>query len=1014
MDIFKTKSKTNVFIKLSFLITFLLLIQSNINAQNRTKIISGTVTASNTNQTIVGATVIIPNTNIATITDSNGKYTINVPEVTKTIQVSYIGYIPKTIEIKNLTKIDIQLDIDLLDLDEVVVVGYGTQKKKDLTGSVSVVDMDEVAKKSVSTIDQALQGQIAGVSVTSNSGTPGGGVMVRIRGIGTINDSEPLYVVDGMMVDDVDFLNTNDVESIQVLKDASATAIYGSRGSNGVVIITTKKGKKGGQVTFNSYYGVQNFWRSTNVLDAQTWGTLKNEAMVAAGNTAPITDPSALKNTNWFNEISNKNAVINSNDISFSGANKKGNYFFSANTFKQEGIVKKTSFDRISFRANSSYNVKSWLKIGENITLAKDKYKNVAEQDEWTSIIITSISKDPASQVKYDDGTYAAGIYNDTWNPAAILEYTNNNDVVYRTIGNIFADLKIAKNLNFKTSYSLEYSFGETDEYKPVYYVSSVQQNSISNLFKNNSNRLTKQWSNTLNYKKSYGEHTLSALIGAETYSFEYKYNGISVNNVPSDNPDIRYIDNATGNNAATVWGSISQTKMLSYLARINYNYLNKYLLTANFRADASSKFPKKNIWGYFPSFSAGWVISQEGFMQDFKNVSNLKLRAGWGQIGNQGSVPPYSAVTTASSGANYIWGGNLVSGSSFPSVGNPELKWETSTTTNFGIDYGFFKGKLSGTIEYFIKNTTDMLMSKPVPAQTGIESPPVQNVGDMKNSGIEFSTVYTNYDKKLKYSFGLNFSKIKNEVISLGVEDAFIDGAPFMNSYNVTRTVAGRPIAQFYGYKTDGIFQNQAEIDAQSAQTNVAPGDVRYVDADNDGELDFFFLGSPLPEYTFALNANLMYEGFDFNLALQGVQGNKIFNGTSFYKRSSTATWNLGSDMTNRWTGEGTQNDARYPRMNAADVNNSLMSDRFIEDGSFLRIKTLQLGYSLSSSILKKTHLQKLRIYINAQNLYTLTKYSGLDPEIGTNNYNPLDIGVDRGFYPQARVYSLGINLTF
>jgi TonB-linked SusC/RagA family outer membrane protein len=517
-----------------------------------------------------------------------------------------------------------------------------------------------------------------------------------------------------------------------------------------------------------------------------------------------------------------------------------------------------------------------------------------------------------------------------------------------------------------------------------------------------------------LHYDKIFGDHVISALTGIELYSNDYRYNGLSVNGIPSNDIDIRYVDNATGNNSATVWGSAEQVRQLSYLGRINYIFKNKYLVTANFRADASSKFTKKNRWGYFPSFSAGWKISEESFMKDVNFISNLKLRVGWGQIGNQGSVPPYQSVTTASPGANYLWGGMLAPGSSFPGAGNDEIRWETTTTTNFGLDFGLFEGRLSGSAEYFIKNTSGMLIQVPVPGLTGIQEPPTQNAGEMRNKGFEFSALYKNMDHALKYSFGAVFTKINNEVVNLGAEDAFIDGALFMDSYYVTRTSVGYSIAQFYGYKTDGLFQNQAEIDAQTAQQDVAPGDVRYVDADNDGELDFFYLGSPLPDFTYSFNANLMYKGFDLSLFFQGVYGNKIFNGTAFYKRSSTATWNLGTDMTQRWTGEGTQTDARYPRMNANDVNNSMMSDRFLEDGSYFRIKNVQLGYTFSKTLSKKLKLQKLRVYANAQNLFTFTKYSGLDPEVGINYGDPLDIGVDRGRYPQPRVYSLGLIVSF
>ncbi len=995
------------------LIALLLMAQAT-QAQNTSSVVSGTVTDSSTGDPLIGVSIAVKGTTRGVNSDINGQYTIKVFPGENTLVFSYVGYETKEISIENRSKIDVTMQGMALSIPEVVVVGYGAQKKSDLTGAVSVVNVESLSKHEVPTLDQALQGQVAGVDVTANSGTPGGGVMVRIRGIGTLNNSEPLFVVDGMMVEDIDFLSPGDVKSVQVLKDASSTAIYGSRGSNGVVIITTKGGsnREKAKVTYDTYYGVQNFWRSINVLDAPSWATLKNEAMVAAGLEAPIADPSALSTTDWFDEISHKNAPILNANLSVAGGSKKSNYYLSANYFKQEGILYKTGFDRIALRANSSYKVKPWLKFGENLTLVKNKYQSLAEQDEWTSAIITAIAADPASPVRYDDGEFARGIYNDTWNPAAIQAYTNNDDVVYRTIGNVFADVEFIKNLTFTTKYSLEYSFGETSDFNPVYYVSPVQQNNTSNLSINNSNRLIGQWSNTLNYKRSFGEHSFSVLVGAESYSYEYKYNGLSVNDIPTDDIDIRFADNAAGNNAATVWGSRQQVKQLSYLSRLNYNFREKYLFTANFRADASSKFSKKNRWGYFPSFSFGWRVTQEDFMKNFERVSNLKLRLGWGQIGNQGSVPPYQDVTTASPGANYLWGGQLAPGISFPGSGNDEIKWETSTTLNFGIDYGLFNGKLSGAIDYFIKNTTGMLLQVPIPAQSGIQFPPTQNAGSMKNTGLELSARYTNKDHDLHYSVGVVFSKIKNEVTDLGAEDAFIDGAPFFNSYYITRTTVGKPIAQFYGFKTDGLFQNQAEIDAQTAQTDVAPGDVRYVDADNDGELDLFYLGSPLPDFTYGLNGSLDYKGIDFSFQLQGVQGNKIFNGTSQYKLSSTATWNLGRDMMNRWTGEGTQNDARYPRMNAADVNNSRMSDRFIEDGSYLRIKSVQLGYNIKLGNLLK--VEKLRVYLNAQNLFTFTKYTGLDPEIGMRDYDPLDVGIDRGYYPVARTYSVGLNLTF
>lgn len=1003
--------KTYAYLLLFLFVPFLL------NGQNiQVRIVNGTVTNKATGESIAGVNVFVPGSTRGVTTDIDGHYKFDAYPNDSLLSFSFIGYVSQIVNIKNQTQVNVSLEEDIQNLEEVVVVGYGTQRKSDLTGAVSVVNVKELNKRSVASIDQALQGQVAGVSVTSNTGTPGGSVMVRIRGIGTLNNSDPLFVVDGMMVNDINFLNSNDIENMQVLKDASATAIYGSRGSNGVVIITTKKGQKGlSRVTVNSYYGVQNFWRSSNVLDGPTWGYLKNEALVAAGSSPAIADPSVLPTTNWLKEVSNINAPISNVDLSISGGGDKGAYFLSLNSFGQEGIVKKTNYDRLSLRVNSNYEVNGWLKIGENITLAKTADKTGTSYEEWSYPIIASLTRDPVTPVRNPDGSFTKGIYNGIRNPLATIEYTNNKDVVYRTLGNLFADIKIFNGLILRTNYSLEYSFGETSSYTPVYFVSANQLNSISTMSKTDSNALTGQWSNTLNYENAIGYHSLSALIGVETYSYDYKYNGFSVNNFPSDNPDVRYPDNALGKNVASVIGSISQERQFSGLARVNYAYMDKYLFTVNFRADASSKFTKKNRWGYFPSFSVGWKISEESFIKSIEFISSMKIRVGWGQIGNQGSVAPYQYVTSAYSGSNYLWGGKLASGFCFPGTGNEEIKWETSSTTNVGLDFGIFSGKFSGSVEYFIKKTTDMLLHVPVPGQTGIQNAPAQNAGEMKNSGFELTLEYKNGGHDFSYSVGTNFSIIRNEVISLGKNNPYIDGAFFMNQAYLTRTIVGQSMAQFYGLKTDGLFQNWDEVHAQTAQENVAPGDVRYVDANKDGELDFYFLGSPLPDLTYAFNASCMYQGFDLSFSIQGVHGNKIFNGPSYYTRSSTAAYNLSRDMVNRWSGEGTQTDARYPRMNANDVNNSQMSDRMIEDGSYLRIKNLQIGYNLPESIAKRIMVQNLRIYINMQNLLTITKYSGLDPEIGLRDaYDPLDLGVDRGLYPQARVYSIGLNFSF
>ncbi len=986
-----------------------------INAQIN---VQGTVKFGDTNTPGVGVTVLEKGTNNAVVTDLDGKFKITVKSKKSVLVFSFIGFKTTEVALNGKTNISVTLPVNQQELSQVVVVGYGTQQKSDLTGAVSVVKMDNFDKREVSSVSQALQGQVAGVDVTSNSGTPGGGVMVRVRGIGTLNNSNPLYVVDGTMVDDIDFINPNDIASIQVLKDASATAIYGSRGANGVIIITTKNGTKSKQahVIINSYFGVQNFWRKPPLCNAQQWAMLNNEAKRAAGLTPypSLNNPDTLHSTDWFDQISHKNAPIQDYNVAVSGGSKKNSYFISTDYLAQQGIVNKTDFERISIRINSAHNVKKWLKVGQNFTLSKTKQHTVLEQDEWTNVLISALNIDPVTPVYNKDGSFAHSDYNDIYNPVAEIYYTNDEDNSYNALGNIYAQFNIFNKLKFKTNFSADYSNGKSQSYNPVYHVSGEQQNSVSQLSLDYYQELINQWTNTLTYENDFGNHHVTFLLGGETYKDYVTWHGLTVSNFPSDDPTIRYIDNANGRNNAIVNGSIEDTRLLSAFTRINYSYKDKYLLTINFRTDGSSKFTKGHRWGYFPSFSAGWKISDENFMKNIKFINFLKLRAGWGQIGNQESVAPYSFVTTASSGQNYVWGKHLVPGVAFLSAANTEIQWETSTTTNIGMDFGLFGNKITGTVEYFIKNTTNMLLQVPIPGQTGIQEAPWQNAGAMQNKGIEISLNYKNMKNVLKYSFGFVFSSIHNKVISLGNGNEFINGGSFRDNYYVNRTVVGRPIAQFYGYKAIGLFQNQAEIDAQTAQTNVAPGDVKYLDADKDGKLDMLFLGSPLPKFTGSFNINLRYKGFYLTSVFQGVYGNKIFNGTTYYNRSSSAYWNLYNDMLNRWTGEGSQNDPRYPRMNATDVNNSFMSNRYLEDGSYLRIKTFQIGYNIPKILLSKMYIQNAKIYFNAQNLYTFTKYTGLDPEIGQGDQGTLDIGIDRATYPQARIYSIGLSVTF
>ena len=984
--------------------------------------ITGIVLDAETSDPLIGVTVRAPKSGSGVTTDLNGKFVVRVQPNDSTLSFSYIGYSPRHVNVVGKSRLNVSLSEMANTVGEVVAVGYGIQKKEDLTGAISVVDMKEVNKLSASTLSHALQGQVAGVDVTSFSGSPGSGISVRVRGIGTLNDSDPLFVVDGMMVGDINFLNTADIESVQVLKDASATAIYGSRGANGVIIITTKKGIAGkATINFSAYYGIQNVWKSSNMCDGPTWGMLRNEMSAGLGGGTLIEDTRTLPTVDYFDAILHKDAPVKNADFSVSGGNEKGTYFLSLNGFSQDGIIKKTSFDRVTLRANGDFKANSWLTVGENITLIRTNHRGGIENDEWTSPIMTTYTRDPITPIRNEDGSFTKSTFSDIWNPVATIEYNNPKNTVYRVLANVYGEISFLKHFKFRSAYSTEYANNEYSNYTPVYYVFAAQQNpNVNSLTNYTYSTYIRQFTNTLTFDKKIKEHAFSAMLGSESYAVTYKSLQATVKDIPSNDPNVMFIDNArTKDNAAAAKGITTENKQASGFARLNYNFLERYLLTFNVRMDGSSKFTRGHRWGVFPSVSAGWRVTEEPFMKNVKVLNNLKLRMGWGQIGNEGSVDAYSYATFASSGSNYLFGGVFVPGFSFNSAGNTELKWEKTTTTNLGIDFALFNSKLSGTVEFFNKITSDMLMRVPVPGQTGMQEPPFQNAGKMRNRGLEISLQYKNYDHPVGYSVGANFTTIQNRVLDLGANNANIDGASFMNTVHLTRTTVGRPIAQFYGLKTDGLFQNWDEVHAQTAQKNVAPGDVRYklVNKDNlFSSENYTYLGSPLPKFSYSFNAAASYKGFDLSVALQGVYGNKIYNGPSTYTRSTqNLSYNYARDMIKRWRGEGTQTDARYPRLGGLDANNSILqSDRYLEDGSYLRIKMVQLGYTLPVTLTTKIGIKSVRIYINAQNLYTFTKYTGLDPEIGMKGgEDPLDIGVDRGYYPMPRLYSIGMNVT-
>jgi TonB-dependent starch-binding outer membrane protein SusC len=999
------------------LLLFALSISSGLMAQNIE--VNGTIKNAG-GEPIPGVSVLIKNSSAGTISNSKGEFSVSV-NGSGTLVFSFMGYESQEINVDGRTTIDIILNESVESLNEVVVIGYGVQNKSDLTGAIVSLNSKDIEKMPAATTDQVLQGRASGVTVTSNSGSPGTPVQIRVRGVGTINNSSPLFVVDGFPIDNIDFLNPTDIASMEVLKDASSTAIYGSRGANGVILITTKSGKAIAEpiISFDSYFGLSDMWRKPELLNGSQWAMLKNEALLNGG-LDPIPELVDYKTigegTDWIKEVSRQAATRNIN-FSITGGTDKVSYFISANDFLQEGIIQKTDFDRTSFRINTSVKAKKWLTVGENLSVEFNKTHKINEADEWSAVLIQATAIDPVTPVRLENGNFAPSDYVDMNNPVAHIDRTNTYSKVFRTVGNVFGEINFTKDFSFKSNLGLNYSYGNDYDFSPTYYISGAESNDINSVSRGANEGKSWSWSNYFTYLKDFGKHNVSVMAGIEASQDYSEWFNTRATSLPKEFEQLRYIQNAANRNIATSDGSMNDRRMQSYFGRVNYSYASKYLVTVNIRRDGSSVFGPDKRYGTFPSVSGAWKISQEAFMSDITAISNLKLRVGWGQIGND-KIAEYQYYTLAYSGRRYPFGDKIEDGTSFPGVGNPELQWEETTTTNFGLDLGLWQNKLSFVAEYYIRNTSNMLMQVPVLSHVGLQEDPWMNVGEMKNNGFELEADYKEILGDFNFELGLNFARNINEVTNLGTS-GFISSASLRNMGYVTRTSVGEPIAQFWGYKTQGLFQNMDDVNAWTdnegnlLQPNAGPGDIRYA-KDATGNLYYGNIGNPLPKFTYGFNCQFGYKNLDLNIFFQGTYGNDIFNGTMVYTDRPDATHNMSTRMLNRWTEEGSTNDAHYPRLNAADANNILFSDRYVEDGSYLRLKNLQLGYTIPAKLSQSLKIQKLRFYVGATNLLTFTKYNGFDPEIGTGYYGSLDLGVDRANYPQSRTFLAGLNLTF
>jgi len=978
-------------------------------------VIRGIITDKDTKESLPGVAVVIKGSSTGTTTNLDGAYEINV-EKGQRIIFSYMGYLPQEILIGDQNEYNIEMQITSINLDEYVVVGYGIQKKSDVTGALARIDGEAFKDTHSASIAQTMQGRAAGVNVTSNSGSPGRETEINIRGVSSINGAPPLWIVDGVPTDGG--INALDIESMQILKDASATAIYGTKGAGGVIIVTTKKGKKGKlHLNYENRFAWGSMYKTLDLTTAKEWARLRGEAYSNAG--LPIPDDlnnSYGNGTDWQNEI-NRTSFSSNHFLSASGGTKDLSYYMSFNKKDEQGIIQKSDLSSLSMRINTSAKIKPWLKIGENISISKSKIHLINENDEWNSVMIEAMAIDPITRVHNDDGGWEGTKYNSINNPVAHLDRTHGENQNFIIGGNVFTEISFLKDFNFTSRLGFSQIYNNFYDFKPSFFVKVGEESdetSVSRDFYEGRNFV---FSNFLTWQHDFNKHHIKAMLGYEAEKNYGEWFGVNASDLISEASHLIFIDNAMNNQNASAHGLAKDIRYTSMFGRINYDYASKYFLTINFRRQGSSMFGPDYRFGLFPSASFGWKISDEAFMESINQITNLKLRIGYGVTGNDQALEPYSYYAVSEAGQRYVFNGIIINGVAFPKIPNPELHWEQKKSTNIGIDLNMLQDKLSFTFDYFINKTEDMLFNPALPGHVGTQQMPYTNVASLENKGYEFSLGYKSNINNLKYNINMNFSHVSNTVTGLG-SATYINDVSFMQLGYISRTEIGHPMASFYGYLTDGLFQNQAEVDAyvtpegMPIQPNAAPGDIRYK-ADANGKLIMDYIGNPFPDFTAGLNINLQYKNFSFIAFFYGVYGNEIFNATKFYTHNSSLRYNVSKDLVDRWLLEGDTDDPDLARLNLNDANNSLRSDRFIEDGSYLRLKTLQLEYSIPERFFTNIDISGLKLFVGGENIFTLTNYTGYDPEIGIGYHNnPLDRGIDRARYPSPRVFYLGLNV--
>jgi TonB-linked SusC/RagA family outer membrane protein len=1037
-----------------------------VSAQERT--ISGKITEASSGETVIGATVLIKGTTNGVISDLNGSYSIKVPDENAVLLFSYMGYLSQEVTVGDQTSINVRLEVDIRQLEEVVVIGYGTQRKEDLTGSVAVVNVDEMNKSNFTTFDQALQGRSAGVYVASRSGMPGSTANVKIRGIGSISlNTDPLYVVDGIPINEniLNTINPNDIESLHILKDASATAIYGARGANGVVMITTNRGKdRKPTFSFSSNIGYTFCPKTFDVMNAEQY----TELMAAAYNNYLTRNPGMVDNyhavysdsarlvhgnentdTHWQDEITQVGHLQNYN-LSVASGNENANYFISGNYATESGILIDTRLQRFSLRANSDFNVGRKLKIGESVLFSRMFLNDVSHYGNGNSWLMATTTSpfmsvyDETAIGGYGGPTDTLTGANERTNPVAEQMLNDNTTLEYKILSSIYLDYEIVKGLTYSLKFGANYRMNDQRTWSPRYTLGNMRLRDVEHSRLSEAYNFSQDYliNNMLTYNATFKGHTFTGMAAYERTIIDWKWTSAVGKDITY--PELPVLDQAES--IESVGGGTGQHRLESWLGRIMYDYKGKYLLTASVRIDGSTRFgPQGGRYGTFPSFSLGWKVNED-FLQGVEQIDMLKIRFGWGQTGNENLQDyQYFALMDPLKNSRYNFGINedlWLGGASYSFQNNPLIKWEAAAMTNFGVDVNAFGNRIQFTGEYYIKNQKDMLVKRPISVVFGKFTEygaggtvgAWVNLAQVQNRGWEFSLTYREMEKEFKYSVSANLTTLKNKVIDLGVSD-------ILNTYTIT--TPGHTIGSFYGFVADGILQtDDFEQDGEgnliqnpdgtynlltaTQEQYTSPGDIKFKDLNKDGKInddDRTIIGKPMPDFIYGLNFDAFYKGFDFTIFFQGMQNMQIYNDHMASIGLATDRWgkdeNKLVEVMDYWTPENPTNT--QTRVDVIDENrNTRISSWFIEDASFVRIRTLQLGYSLPQSLSMRIGVERLRIFVNANNLYTLTKYSGYDPEIGetdpdnSGTTDPLSAGIDYGFYPVPKSYTFGLQLNF